>query len=72
MLVANEQRLDHFLAELGRYRTGWLRCDPAIAGLRISGAFALNDTDQALQALTTSLPVRIEETTRYWVTVLPR
>lgn len=72
VLVANEQRLDNFLAELGRYRSGWLRCDPAIAGLRISGAFALNDTDQALQALTTSLPVRIEEKTRYWVTVMAR
>lgn len=72
VLVANDQRLDTFLAELGRYRAGWLRCDPAIAGLRISGAFALNDTDQALQALTTSLPVRVEQNTRYWVTVMAR
>ncbi|GAB7532737.1 FecR family protein [Pseudomonas sp. 3A(2025)] len=72
VLVANDQRLDAFIAELGRYRAGWLRCDPAVAGLRISGAFALNDTDQALQALTTSLPVRVEQKTRYWVTVVAR
>lgn len=70
-LVANNQRLDAFVAELGRYRQGWLRCDPAVAGLRISGAFALNDTDQALQALTTSLPVRVERHTRFWVSVMP-
>lgn len=72
VLVANEQRLDSFLAELGRYRTGWLRCDPAVARLRISGAFAVNDTDQALQALASSLPVRVEQTTPYWVNVVPR
>lgn len=72
VLVANDQRLDTFLAQLGRYRAGWLRCDPAVASLRISGAFAVQDTDQALQALTTNLPVRLERTTRYWVTVLAR
>jgi transmembrane sensor len=70
-LVANNQRLDAFLAELGRYRQGWLRCDPAVAGLRISGAFALDDTDQALQALSTSLPVRVERYSRFWVSVIP-
>lgn len=70
-LVANNQRLDAFVAELGRYRQGWLHCDPAVAGLRISGAFALNDTDQALQALATSLPVRVERRSRFWVSVVP-
>ncbi|WP_109512716.1 FecR domain-containing protein [Pseudomonas ovata] len=72
VLVANDQRLDAFLAELARYRRGWLHCDPAVAGLRISGAFAVSDTDQALHALSTSLPVRIEQHTRYWVTVTAR
>jgi transmembrane sensor len=72
ILVANDQRLDSFIAELSRYRAGWLRCSPEVARLRISGAFNLKDTDQALQALTTSLPVRIEQQSRYWVTVLPR
>lgn len=70
-VVANNQRLDVFLAELGRYRQGWLRCDPTVAGLRISGAFAVDDTDQALRALASSLPVRVERHTRFWVSVLP-
>ncbi|MFD2980294.1 iron dicitrate transport regulator FecR, partial [Klebsiella pneumoniae] len=72
LLVANRQRLDDFLAELGRYRQGWLRCDPAIAGLRISGTFSIDDTDSALRALEASLPVQRLERTRYWVTVIPR
>lgn len=71
LLIANEQRLGDFLAELGRYRSGWLRCDPAIADLRISGTFRLDDTDQALRAVTSALPVRVEERTRYWITVRP-
>nr|WP_314872276.1 FecR domain-containing protein [uncultured Pseudomonas sp.] len=70
MLVANDQRLDAFLAELSRYRAGWLRCDPAVAGLRISGAFAIDDSDQTLRALSQTLPVRVVQTTRYWVTVV--
>ncbi|TBU78332.1 FecR domain-containing protein [Phytopseudomonas daroniae] len=71
LLVANDQRLDAFLAELSRYRHGWLRCDPAIASLRISGTFRLDDSEQTLRAIASALPVRIEQRTRYWVTVRP-
>ena len=34
VLHAREMRLDAFAAELGRYRPGLLRCDPAVAPLR--------------------------------------
>ena len=47
-------------AELARYRHGWLRCDPAIAHLEVSGVFQLDDIDQARSALSDSLPVRVE------------
>jgi transmembrane sensor len=69
VIVADKMRLDEFIAELGRYRSGRLACDPAVADMRVSGVFPLNDTDRALAALTDSLPVRIETRTRYWVTV---
>ncbi|WP_420995108.1 FecR domain-containing protein [Cupriavidus sp. 30B13] len=69
MIVATRMRLDDFLAELGRHRPGRLRCDPAVAGLRVSGTFPLADTDRILDALRTTLPVRIAFLTRYWVTV---
>lgn len=71
LLVANRQRLDMFLAELSRYREGWLYCDPSIAALRISGTFSLDDTDSALRALVSSLPVRLVQRSHYWVTVVP-
>jgi len=71
VLAADNMRLDAFLAELGRYRKGWLRCDPQVAALRISGAFQLADTDAVLANLAHLLPVQISARTPYWVTVLP-
>jgi transmembrane sensor len=71
LLVANEQRLDQVVAQLARYRQGWLRCAPSVSGLHVSGTFPLDDSDMALRALASSLPVRIEQRTRYWVTVQP-
>ncbi|PRN01836.1 hypothetical protein A0O30_26085 [Pseudomonas sp. LLC-1] len=72
LLVANEQLLAELVAELGRYRRGWLRCDPAVAGLRVSGTFPVDDTDKALRAITSVLPIDIVHRTRYWVTVSAR
>ncbi len=72
LLVVDNQRLDVFLAELERYHSGVLRCDPAVAGLRFSGVFPLAEPDRALAMLPSSLPVRVNYRTRYWVTVTPR
>lgn len=71
-LVADGMPLGRLLQELGRYRPGLLGCDPSIAGLRVSGAFPVPDTDRALTVLAHGLPVRIESRTRYWVRVVPR
>ncbi len=71
MLVVSHMRLDAFLAELARHRPGRLGCDPAIAGLEVSGAFPLADTDRVLAALTSALPVEVHTYTRYWVTLRP-
>jgi len=72
MLVAEDMRLGDFLAELSRYRHGWLRCDPAVADLRLVGAYPLDDTDRVLVALEDSLPVTVERLTPWWVTVRRR
>ncbi|MFJ2995357.1 FecR domain-containing protein [Pandoraea sp. NPDC087047] len=72
MFVAVDMRLDAFLAELSRYRRGYLRCDPAVASLRVSGTYPLADTDAILGVLPHALPVSVASVTRYWVTVGPR
>lgn len=71
-LIAIDRPLGEVLGELARYRAGWLRCDPAVAGLRVSGAFPLDDTDLALAALESGFPLQVVRRTRYWVSVVPR
>lgn len=71
MLLADGMTLADFVAELGRYRLGRLTCDPAVAQLRLSGTFPLQDTDQALAAMARALPVRVVEMTRLWVRIVP-
>lgn len=70
VLHADNMRLADFCAELSRYRPGLLHCSPEVAGLRISGAFQLADTDYVLSMLATTLPVRVVTRTRYWVSVV--
>lgn len=69
VLAVDDMRLDDFVAELGRYRHGLLRCDPAVAGLRLTGAFQLADTERVLQNLVQLLPVQLLYRTRYWITL---
>lgn len=72
MLAARNWRLADLVDELARYRRGFLRCDPEVAGLRVSGAFPLADTDASLRLLEKTLPVRIQRVTPYWGTVAAR
>lgn len=71
MLMAQDMRLDDFAAELARYRPGLLRVAPLVAGLRLTGAFRLDDTDTVLDNLTRMLPVDVLYRSRYWVTIAP-
>lgn len=69
LLFANNMRLSELVQELARYRPGLIRCDEAVADLRISGVFPLNNTTLALEAIPNSLPVSIMYRTRFWVTL---
>lgn len=60
--------LNEFLIELDRYYTGYLRCDPAIADILISGSFPLNDINAIFSSLQNTHPVRAHAMTRYWIT----
>lgn len=71
-LIVVDRPLDEVLAELSRYRSGHLACAGEIADLRISGAFPLDNIDEALTALAENFPVQIEYRTRYWARVVPR
>lgn len=72
LLVVEDQRLDDFLLALGRHRHGVLRCDPAVAHLRLSGVFPLDRSAEVIDSLPATLPVQMVWRTRWWVSALPR
>lgn len=70
MLMADNMRLADFVLELARYRRGFVRCDPAIANLRISGAYPISDTQRTLNMLGQTYPVTVAgHLSGYWVTL---
>ena len=71
LFLAQNLPLPVLLREMGRYRSGILRCHPQLATLRVSGAFSVMDSDATLRLLERTLPVHINARTRYWVTLEP-
>lgn len=69
MLVAKGMRLAALLDELARYRRGFVRCDPAIASLRVSGAFPVHDFERSLGLLRQTLGLQTSSVGPYWITV---
>ena len=72
MLVVDNVRLGDLLARLGQYRRGHLGVADEVADLRVTGSFPLTNTDLALASLVPALPVKIEQHTPWWVTVVPK
>lgn len=69
LIITRGMRLQDFLAEVSRYRRGYLGCSAVVADWRLSGVYRLEDTDRLLAILPQSLPVRLERRTRWWVRV---
>jgi transmembrane sensor len=72
MIVAERMPLGQLVAELNRYRAGWLRCDDAVAALPISGVFPIDQPARILAAVLRTLPVQVDAFTSYWITLRPR
>ena len=72
MLLADNRRLDDFIAELATYRHGSLSVAPNVAHLTLMGAFPLHDTNRVLLAITEVLPVRLQHLNAYDVVLVAR
>ncbi len=70
-LEVRDSPLAEVIDALKPYRRGVLRLDPAIASLRVSGLYRLDQSDVVLEALSRTLPIRISRRSDYWVTVVP-
>lgn len=68
-LIVDSWPLGVFIEELARYRPGILRCNSAVARLKVSGVFQTDNTDQALEVLEQMLGVKVTRFTDYWVSV---
>ena len=71
ILTFRDTPLSEVVASVARYRSGVLRCDPAVADLRLSGTFPLGDPDAILKVIAQTLPIKLQFVTRYWITVIP-
>ncbi|WP_025109676.1 FecR domain-containing protein [Pseudomonas sp. H1h] len=72
MLMADKMRLADFVDELTRYRRGFVRLDPAIADLRVSGAYPVSDTQRTLNMLAQTYPILVSgHLNGFWVMLSP-
>lgn len=69
LIVTRDMQLVDFLAQISRYRHGYLSCADEVAGLRLSGVFRLEDPEALLQLLPQTLPVQLRQRTRWWTRV---
>lgn len=69
LIVTRDMRLADFLAQVSRYRHGYLTCSDNIADMRLSGVFRLDDPEQLVRLLPRTLPVQLRELTRLWIRV---
>ncbi|MEI2416518.1 FecR domain-containing protein [Orrella sp. JC864] len=67
-IVARGMRLDALLAELGRYTGLALSCDPALAGLRVSGSYPVDAPRKVMSVLAATLQLRLQAQagTAFW------
>lgn len=73
MLLADRMPLKDFVAELARYGHGFIRCDPAIAGLLVSGAFPVTDRRRTLKMLSATYSLSVtEHMSGYWTLIAAR
>ncbi|WP_050465309.1 FecR domain-containing protein [Herbaspirillum autotrophicum] len=73
VLLVDKMPLAEFAGELTRYRRGFIHCDPAVAGLLVSGTFPLDDPDRILTMLVSTYPVRaVTRFNGYWLTLTLR
>ena len=71
-LAAHDRPLAWVVEAIKPYRRGIVSLDAAIADLRVSGLYPLDNSDLTLEMLERSLPVRVVRRSEYWVRIEAR
>ncbi|WP_338878450.1 FecR family protein [Achromobacter veterisilvae] len=72
IVLADNLPLKTLIAELGRYRKGYLGVAPEVADLLVMGVFPADDADRALDMLERNLPVRVQRPLPWWTSIVAR
>lgn len=72
VILAQDLPLGELVAELRRYHPGHIGVDPRIAGLRVVGRYPAADLDRTLSMIERDLPLRVNKTFPWWVTLESR
>ncbi|MCB5185102.1 FecR domain-containing protein [Methylobacillus gramineus] len=71
-LIADNRRLDDFIAELGNYFPGKLSVAPEIAHLRLMGAYPFSNVPLVLDEIANTLPLKLQHSTSNTIELVPR
>jgi transmembrane sensor len=69
LLLAENLRLDAFFDELSQQHRVHFAVAPAVAGLRLVGAYPLDDIDRIVATLEETLPVTVKRPLPWWISV---
>ncbi|AFJ01370.1 putative FecR protein [Methylophaga frappieri] len=72
VLVAQNLSLAALVGELRRYRHGHVGLHPDLESLEVFGQFPITQTDETLDMLAEVLPIKIQRTLPWWVTIEPK
>lgn len=69
LLLAEDISLQELINELSRYRRGYISVAPEVAPLKVFGGYPLNNPDEVLAMLEQVLPIKVNKTLPWWVSV---
>lgn len=69
LLMADDISLAELIAELAPFQRGYFNLAPELAGLRVMGTYPLNNIDETLKMLESTLPIRIERRFSWWINI---
>jgi len=68
-LVFDGVPLSHVIDELNRYYPGFIFCADEVAAVQVSGVYPLADKQAILTAMQQSLPIRVQQRSRFWTLI---